>query len=253
MIELNNIHVTFHAGTATEKQALRGIHLKIPAGEFLTVIGSNGAGKSTLLSIITGNVLPDQGTVVFEGVDVSRWSVEKRSTYVGRVFQDPLEGTCGALTIEENLALALKRGQKRGFRQAIPSRLKSHFQDILSQLNMGLENHLEQPIGLLSGGQRQAVSLMMAVLSPMKILVLDEHTAALDPKSAALIIQLTRQIVADKKLTALMVTHSMHQALEVGDRTIMLNNGQIIEDLSQEQRQNLTSQDLLKLFEEFDG
>lgn len=253
MINLNTVSVTFNAGTSIERRALQNINLIIPAGQFLTVIGGNGAGKSTLLSVITGDVIPNQGIVHFNDLDVTGWSVEKRSRYVARVFQDPMQGTCGPLTIEENLALACKRGQIRGLALATPQTRKAYFREVLAPLNMGLEDHLEQPIGSLSGGQRQAISLVMAVMSPMDILVLDEHTAALDPKIAAMIIQLTNKIVRERQLTVLMVTHSMHQALDVGDRTIMLNGGQIIEDLSKEQRENLTTQDLLKLFEEFDG
>ena len=217
------------------------------------MIGSNGAGKSTLLSLITGEILPTQGTLHLNGKNVTYWPVEKRALYVARVFQDPMQGTCGALTIEENLALAYKRGQKRRLTCATSIKRKNQFRDIMAQLDMGLENHLDQPIASLSGGQRQAISLMMAVMSPMEILVLDEHTAALDPKIAASIIQITNKIVHEKQLTVLMVTHSMHQALEVGDRTIMLNDGKIIEDLSAADRKNLTSVDLLKLFEEFDA
>ena len=253
MIDIKNAGVIFNAGTSIERRALQNINLSIPAGQFLTVIGGNGAGKSTLLSMITGDVIPTNGVICLNNRDVTKWSVERRSRYVARVFQDPMMGTCGALTIEENLALASKRGQMRGLRRATPPARRYDWRDIIAPLNMGLENRLDQPIGSLSGGQRQALSLVMAVMSPMDILVLDEHTAALDPKMAAMIIQLTNKIVTDRKLTVLMVTHSMHQALDVGDRTIMLNDGQIIEDLSNEQRKNLTTQDLLKLFEEFDA
>lgn len=184
--------------------------------------------------------------------DVTKWPVEKRARLVARVFQDPLEGTCGALTVEENLALAAMRGKNRGLSMALNKKNRELFRDTLARLGLGLENRLRQPIGLLSGGQRQSISLMMAVLSPMEILVLDEHTAALDPRTAAAIIQLTKSLVEEKKLTVLMVTHSMHQALEVGTRTLMMHTGRVLHDLSEEARRNLSSADLLRLFEELD-
>lgn len=253
MIELHDLSVTFNRGTNLEKRALDHLSLNISEGEFLTVIGSNGAGKSTLLNVITGDIRPRQGSILINGRDVTTWSTERRAKLVSRVFQDPLVGTCGTLTIEENLALALARGQSRGLKRALDPKKRLLFEEAVATLNLGLETRLKKPIGLLSGGQRQAVSLMMAVLAPMDILVLDEHTAALDPKTAAFIIRLTRQIVEEKKLTVLLVTHSMHQALEVGDRTLMLSEGKIVRDLDAAHRKTLTSADLLKLFEEIDA
>lgn len=252
MLSLENISLTFNKGTQLERQALSDVSLSIQEQEFVTVIGSNGAGKSTLLNIITGNIQPQTGDVVINDTKVTTWSVEKRARFVARVFQDPLEGTCGELTVEENLALALCRGKRRGFSKALNPKRRARIEETLARLNLGLEKRLRQPIGLLSGGQRQAISLMMAVLSPMEILVLDEHTAALDPKTAAFIIRLTQDIVSEKKLTVLMVTHSMHQALEVGTRTIMMHSGRVKRDLKTDERNQLTSQDLLTFFEELE-
>lgn len=252
MIQLENVRVTFNKGTLLERQALQDVTLSIGEEEFVTVIGSNGAGKSTLLNVLTGNIMTNEGRVMIADQDVTKWPVEKRARLVARVFQDPLEGTCGALTVEENLALAAMRGKNRGLSMALNKKNRELFRDTLARLGLGLENRLRQPIGLLSGGQRQSISLMMAVLSPMEILVLDEHTAALDPRTAAAIIQLTKSLVEEKKLTVLMVTHSMHQALEVGTRTLMMHTGRVLHDLSEEARRNLSSADLLRLFEELD-
>lgn len=253
MLSLQNISVTFNKGSQLARHALRDVSLTIQEEEFVTVIGSNGAGKSTLLNVITGSLKPQQGTLFVNDTDVTSWSVEKRAQFVARVFQDPLEGTCGELTVEENLALALKRGTSRTLSKALSPSNRALFEETLGRLNLDLEKRLRQPIGLLSGGQRQAISLMMAVLSPMEILVLDEHTAALDPKTATFIITLTRDIVREKKLTVLMVTHSMHQALEVGTRTIMMHNGSVKHDLDTKAREKLSSQDLLTFFEELDS
>ena len=252
MMKLENINVKFNKGTLLERTALDNVSVTIEEGAFVTVIGSNGAGKSTLLNVLTGNILPDAGQVTIGTQDVTRWPTDKRAGLVARVFQDPLEGTCGALSVEENLALANRRGQKRTLAMALDAKKRAAFKDALAALKLGLADRMAHPIGLLSGGQRQAISLMMAVLSPLEILVLDEHTAALDPRTAASIITLTKSLVAEKKLTTLMVTHSMHQALEVGTRTLMMHTGRILHDLSQEKRASLTSTDLLRLFEELD-
>ncbi|MCA0370606.1 MAG: ATP-binding cassette domain-containing protein [Proteobacteria bacterium] len=252
MITLENICVSFNKGTLLERVALDDVSVTIEPGAFITVIGSNGAGKSTLLNVLTGNILPDAGRIVIGETDVTRWPTEKRAGLVARVFQDPLEGTCGALSVEENLALASRRGQSRTLAMALGAKNRSTFREALAQLGLGLEDRMAHPIGLLSGGQRQAISLMMAVLSPLEILVLDEHTAALDPRTAASIITLTNTLVADKKLTTLMVTHSMHQALEVGTRTLMMHTGRVLHDLGKDARAKLSSADLLGLFEELD-
>ena len=253
MICLKNLRVVFNRGSALEANALRGIDLDIPEGQFVTVIGSNGAGKSTLLGTLTGDVHPLLGHITIDGTDVTRLSPARRSGLVSRVFQDPMVGTCANLTIEENMALANGRGHRRGLTLALNKERREEFRHHISRLNLGLENRLKDPMGSLSGGQRQAVSLLMAVLQPMKILVLDEHTAALDPKTAEFVIHLTQEIVAERNLTTLMVTHSMHQALDVGHRTIMLHKGKVIYDIQGTQRQKLTIEDLLILFKKASG
>lgn len=250
MIQTEGIDVIFNQGTPLEKIALNGINLTIPEGQFITVIGSNGAGKSTLLNVLSGDIIPNSGKVWINNQDVTSWSTAKRAKFVARVFQNPLAGSCANLTVEENLALAYRRGQSRRLRSALNNRLRDQFKMRLSELGLGLENRLSDRMGLLSGGQRQAVSLLMSTLASHQILLLDEHTAALDPKTADYILQLTRQIVAEKRLTTLMVTHSMRQALDLGDRTLMLHEGQIVFDISGSEREGLTVADLLLLFEQ---
>lgn len=249
MIRLDDLYVTFSPGTNLEKKVLRGLSLQMDENEFVTVIGGNGAGKSTLLGALTGDVQLNAGRILFDGEDVTNYAPTKRSHLIARVFQDPLKGTCGELTVEENLALALRRGQNRGLTKAITKDIRDQLGHQLSRLHLGIEKRLRDPIGSLSGGQRQAISLIMAVISPSKILLLDEHTAALDPRTAAFIIELTKDIVGLKKLTTLMVTHSMNQALEVGDRTIMLADGKIVFDVKGAERKKLTPHDLLGEFE----
>jgi putative ABC transport system ATP-binding protein len=248
MIELRDLSVTFNRGTPMEMPALRCIDLSIPTGQFVTVIGSNGAGKSTVLNAITGDTAIDGGAIVIDDQDVTRWSAARRTQLVARVFQDPLAGSCAELTIEENMALAVARGRPRGLQLAIDARRRDAFRSCLSGLGLGLENRLGDRMGLLSGGQRQAVSLMMATLSPMKILLLDEHTAALDPRTAELVLDLTRRIVEQQRLTTIMVTHSMRQALDYGERTLMLHEGRIVFDVSGETRARIDVPDLLALF-----
>lgn len=253
MLSAQHLEITFNPGTPIETRALRGLSLSIPAGQFVTVIGSNGAGKSTLLNAISGDQVVDHGRIEIDGEDVTRQAVWQRSARVARVFQDPMAGTCEDLTIEENMALALRRGQGRGLRKAVQASMRSGFREQLAKLELGLENRLQDRIGLLSGGQRQAVSLLMAALQPSRILLLDEHTAALDPRTAAFVLQLTERIVAEKGLTTMMVTHSMRQALDVGERTIMLHQGQVVLDVSGDVRRNLQVTDLLRMFEEVRG
>ncbi|MEL6128895.1 MAG: ABC transporter ATP-binding protein [Cyanobacteria bacterium J06628_4] len=248
MISLTDIYVTFNPGTPLAKPALLGIDLDIAAGEFITVIGSNGAGKSTLLNIISGDILSDRGRVTVGTQDVTTWPTAQRATLVSRVFQNPLAGSCAELTIEENLMLAFRRGQSRGLRPALNNRFRDQFRARLASLELGLEDRLCDRIGLLSGGQRQALSLVMATLAPAKILLLDEHTAALDPKTAHYIMQLTEQLVAAHGLTTLMVTHSMRQALAVGNRLLMLHEGRIVFDTVGSEKGNLTINDLLNRF-----
>jgi putative tryptophan/tyrosine transport system ATP-binding protein len=248
MIQLENIHLTFSPNSPLEKRIFQGLSLTIAPGQFITVIGSNGAGKSTLLNLLSGEVKPSEGLVLMGDRNVTDWSVPRRAQLVSRVFQNPLLGSCAHLTLAENLALAQKRGAKRGLKLALGRGLRQEWRSRLAELNLGLENRLEDAIGLLSGGQRQAVSLLMASLAPSAILLLDEHTAALDPQAAQRVLALTEQIVASRGLTTLMVTHSMRQALIVGDRTIMLHAGEIILDIAGEARRALTVEDLLNQF-----
>ncbi|OXR49429.1 ABC transporter ATP-binding protein [Pusillimonas sp. T2] len=253
MLKAQDLHITFNAGTPIETRALRGLSLDIPTGQFITVIGSNGAGKSTLLNAISGDLSVDSGSIVIDGTEVTRAPVWARASRVARVFQDPMAGTCEDLTIEENMSLAFCRGQRRGLTRAVRKAQREQFRAALATLGLGLENRLTDRIGLLSGGQRQAVSLLMATLQPSRILLLDEHTAALDPRTANFVIDLTRKIVHEHKLTTLMVTHSMRQALDVGDRTIMLHQGNIVLDVSGTEREGMDVPKLLAMFERVRG
>ena len=248
MILLEDIHVTFGEGTPLETRAVRGISLTINEGEFVTVIGSNGSGKSTLLNTLSGETLPTKGKIKIGDIDVTRWSTAQRAKLIARVFQDPLAGSCENLSIEENMALAWYRGRPFRLGSALNKTNREVFKKQLSRLGLGLETRLKDKMGLLSGGQRQAISLLMSALQPAKILLLDEHTAALDPKTASFVIDLTCQIIDENKLTALMVTHSMQQALEVGIRTIMLHEGNIVFDVKGDDRKGLKVADLLDLF-----
>ena len=248
MIRVHGIVVVFNRGTPMETRALGGLDLKISTGQFVTVIGSNGAGKSTLLNVLSGDATVAAGDVSIDDRDVTGWPPPKRAAFVARVFQDPMAGSCADLSIEENLALAAARGERRGLGNALNHRRREEFRARLRQLGLGLETRLADRMGLLSGGQRQAVSLLMATLRPMKILLLDEHTAALDPKTAEFVLDLTRRIVAEQKLTTLMVTHSMRQALDCGERTVMLHEGRIVFDVAGAERKGLDVPDLLALF-----
>lgn len=253
MLRARNLQITFNPGTPIENHVLRGLDLEIPNGQFVTVIGSNGAGKSTFLNAVSGDLIVDEGSLHIDDNDVTRRSAWQRADLVARVFQDPMAGTCEALTIEENMALAWARGEGRGLKPAINRSLRELFREKLSILRLGLENRLADRIGLLSGGQRQAVSLLMASLKPSRILLLDEHTAALDPKTAAFVLELTAKIVDGAKLTAMMVTHSMRQALDYGQRTVMLHQGKVILDVAGPERAGLDVPDLLQMFERTRG
>lgn len=253
MIEAKDLHITFNPGTPMQTRAMRGIDLTISEGEFVTVIGSNGAGKSTFLNALAGEILVDRGHIVIDGDDVTKWPTARRAGRVARVFQDPLGGSCANLTIAENMALAASRGKPRRLWPALSHAMRETFRARIHELNLGLENRLNDKMELLSGGQRQAVSLLMATLRPMKILLLDEHTAALDPKTAAFILELTRNIVRERRLTTVMVTHSMRQALEIGDRTVMLHEGRVVLDVSGPERRGLSVEDLLHMFEKVRG
>ena len=253
MIKVGELQLTFNQGTPIENHVLRGLNLNISKGEFVTIIGSNGAGKSSLLNVISGDLLSDSGSVIINRKNVTRWPAWKRAGLVARVFQDPVVGTCENLTIEENLAIAYNRGHSFTLSPALNRKLRTIFKEKLATLNLGLENRLSDMMGLLSGGQRQAVSLLMSTLQPSKILLLDEHTAALDPKTAQFVLELTDQIVSKNHLTTMMVTHSMKQALEYGNRTVMLHQGQVVLDVSGEERTKLTVNDLLAMFEKTRG
>ena len=252
MIRIQHLRVTFAPRTPLEKSVFTDFSLTIPAGQFVTVIGSNGAGKSTLLNAVSGEVNTtnglQSGQIVIAGRDVTHQRVPQRAKLVSRVFQNPLAGSCADLTVEENLVLAQNRARRLGLRRAIGVKQRREFRDRLSQLDLGLENRLNDQMGLLSGGQRQAISLVMATLAPTQVLLLDEHTAALDPKTARYILELTASLIAEQKLTALMVTHSMQQAIAVGDRLLMLHEGKIALDISSEEKAQLSVGDLLDAF-----
>lgn len=249
MIELENIHIYFNKGTRLENHVIKGIDLKVMDGQFVTVIGGNGAGKSTLMNLLAGNLKPFLGKIKIDKLDVTNFSTEKRSRMVSRVFQDPLKGTFADLTIEENLALAYNRGTNRGLSLSMNNSKREIFAEALSELGIGLEKRLSDTVSFLSGGQRQALSLVMATLQGSKVLLLDEHTAALDPKIARKIMLMTDKIIKKHKLTALMITHSMTQALEFGDRTVMMYHGKIIKDMHGDKRENLSAADLVKFFD----
>jgi putative ABC transport system ATP-binding protein len=253
MISVKDIKVVFGRGTPLQKQALNGVSLTIEQGSFVTVIGSNGAGKSTLLGVLAGDVLPSEGQVLIGKNEVTRKSTASRAGLVARVFQDPLTGSCGSLSIEENLALAARRGEKRGLAPALGGNRRDYFRERIAELNLGLENRLKDRMDLLSGGQRQAVSLVMATLAGSEVLLLDEHTAALDPGMAEFVMNLTQKIVTERKLTTMMVTHSMRQALDYGHRTIMLHGGEIVLDVAGDNRKNLQVEDLIAMFRKMRG
>jgi putative tryptophan/tyrosine transport system ATP-binding protein len=249
MIELQNIDVIFNEGTEIENHVLKNINLKVCNGQFVSIIGGNGAGKSTLMNILSGNILPNKGKILIDGLNVTTMSTEARSSMVSRVFQDPTIGTFADLTIEENMALALKRGLNRGVFSSLNENSRDKFKLVLATVGIGLENRLKDKVSLLSGGQRQALSLMMATLLGSKIILLDEHTAALDPKIAKQIMKLTNEIIGQHRLTALMITHSMSQALEYGNRTIMMYHGEIVRDMEGDERKKLSTSDLIKYFD----
>ena len=253
MLELKNIYKTFNAGTVNEKQALKGIDLTLDDGDFVTVIGGNGAGKSTMLNAIAGVWPVDEGQIIIDGKEVTKLPEHKRAAFLGRVFQDPMNGTAATMGIEENLALALRRGQSRTLRAGIKASEREVYKRLLSTLGLGLEDRLTSKVGLLSGGQRQALTLLMATLKKPKLLLLDEHTAALDPKTAAKVLETTEMIVNRDHLTTLMITHNMKDAITHGNRLIMMMEGKIILDIRGEEKKKLTVEDLLHKFEEVSG
>ena len=254
MLTLTGITKTFNPGTLNEKKALQGIDLHLDAGDFAAIVGSNGAGKSTLFNAIAGNFFTDTGRILLDGRDITFEKEHRRSREIGRLFQDPLRGTAPHMTIEENLALAYLRASKAGSGfSRISAGERSLFRERLAQLGLGLEDRMKQPVGLLSGGQRQALTLLMATLVTPKLLLLDEHTAALDPATAEKVLALTTSIVAERKLTCLMITHNMHSALELGNRTLMMDDGRIVLDVKGEERAKMTVDDLLAAFSQNAG
>ncbi len=253
MLELKNIYKTFNAGTVNEKCALKGVNLTLEDGDFVTVIGGNGAGKSTLLNAIAGVWPVDEGEILIDGKNVTKLPEHKRAAYLGRVFQDPMNGTAATMGIEENLALALRRGQPRTLRTGIKASEREVYRKLLATLGLGLEERMTSKVGLLSGGQRQALTLLMATLKKPKLLLLDEHTAALDPKTAAKVLETTEMIVNRDHLTTLMITHNMKDAIAHGNRLIMMMEGNIILDIRGEEKKKLTVEDLLHKFEEVSG
>lgn len=249
MIELKNINVIFNKGSKLENHVLKSVSLRVLDGEFVTIIGGNGAGKSTLMNILAGDIMPISGTILIDKQDVTKLTTENRASMVARVFQDPMIGTFTDLSIEENMSIAYKRGKSRGLSLALRENLREEFKKALSELGIDLENRLKDKVASLSGGQRQALSLVMSTLQGSKILLLDEHTSALDPKIGKVIMELTSKIIKSHNLTALMITHSMSQALEYGNRTIMMYHGEIVRDMKGEDRIALSPNDLIKYFD----
>ena len=253
MLDIKDIFKTFNAGTVNEKQALRGVSLHLAPGDFVTVIGGNGAGKSTLLNSVSGALELDAGQILIDGVDVTHLPEYKRAKFIGRVFQDPMMGTAATMQIEENLALAARRGKTRGLRAGITKAEREDYREQLKILGLGLEDRMTTKVGLLSGGQRQARTLLMATLQKPKLLLLDEHTAALDPKTAAKVLEVTQRIVERDSLTTLMITHNMRDAIAYGNRLIMMYDGVVLLDVSGEEKKNLTVEQLLQLFSKASG
>ena len=253
MLEIQNIHKTFNPGTINEKVALNGVNLNLNPGDFVTIIGGNGAGKSTTLNAIAGVWSVDEGKIIIDGVDITKLSEHKRALYLGRVFQDPMTGTAATMSIEENMAIAARRGERRGLGWGITKKERERYKEALKELDLGLEDRLSSKVGLLSGGQRQAITLLMASLKKPKLLLLDEHTAALDPNTAAKVLAISDKIIQEHQLTAMMVTHNMKDAIAHGNRLIMMHEGKIIYDVSGEEKKNLKVADLLAKFEEVSG
>ncbi len=253
MLEIKGVEKTFNAGTVNEKKALCGINLTLEDGDFVTVIGGNGAGKSTLLNMITGVYPVDCGSIIIDGIDITKLPEYKRAKYFGRVFQDPMTGTAADMEIEENMALAARRGKPSTLKPGVTKKERAEFKELLSKLDLGLEDRLTSKVGLLSGGQRQAITLLMATMQDPKLLLLDEHTAALDPQTAAKVLNLTDELVNERKITTLMITHNMKDAIRLGNRLIMMHNGKIVYDISGEKKKNLEVSDLLELFAKVSG
>ena len=248
MLEIQNIHKTFNPGTINEKVALNGVNLNLNPGDFVTIIGGNGAGKSTTLNAIAGVWPVDEGKIIIDGVDITKLSEHKRALYLGRVFQDPMTGTAATMSIEENMAIAARRGERRGLGWGITKKERERYKEALKELDLGLEDRLSSKVGLLSGGQRQAITLLMASLKKPKLLLLDEHTAALDPETAEKVLNLTKRIVEEHQLTCLMITHNMQSAIDLGNRILMMDSGNIVLDIGGEEKKNMTVDGLLEKF-----
>lgn len=253
MLEIKDIHKTFNPGTINEKVALDGVTLSLEEGDFVTIIGGNGAGKSTTLNAVCGTWFVDSGSISIDGVDVTKLPEHKRASMLGRVFQDPMTGTAATMSIEENMAIAARRGKSRTLAWGVTKQEREKYREMLKSLDLGLEDRLSSKVGLLSGGQRQAITLLMASIKKPKLLLLDEHTAALDPKTAAKVLAISDKIIADNNLTAMMVTHNMKDAIAHGNRLIMMYDGKIIYDVRGEEKKNLKVSDLLAKFEEVSG
>ncbi|PPK80207.1 putative ABC transport system ATP-binding protein [Lacrimispora xylanisolvens] len=253
MLDIKNVRKTFNKNTINEKKALNGINLHLNEGDFVTVIGGNGAGKSTMLNMVAGVYPIDSGKIEIDGINISRYPEYKRAQYIGRVFQDPMMGTAAGMEIQENMALAYRRGKARGLAWGIKSEEKAFYYEAIQKLGLGLQDRMTNKVGLLSGGQRQALTLLMATLQKPKLLLLDEHTAALDPKTARKVLDITQEIVKEQNLTTLMITHNMKDAISIGNRLIMMHEGRIIYDVSGEEKKKLEVEDLLKKFEEASG
>lgn len=249
MLDLNDVSVTFHAGTVNERKALDHVSLHLDRGEFVCVLGTNGAGKSTLLNAVSGMLSADSGTITLDGMDLTRQPEHKRARYIGRLFQDPMKGTAPDMSIVENLGLAYSRGKRMTLSRAIQKKDRQLFHDRLSQLGLGLEDRMNQPVGLLSGGQRQALTLLMATIVTPKLLLLDEHTAALDPNTAAQVMKLTDQIIHENQITTLMITHNLRQALEYGTKTLIMNEGKIVRVLEGEEKKQTSVEELLQMYD----
>lgn len=253
MLEIKDIYKTFNAGTINERKALQGVSLKLEDGDFVTVIGGNGAGKSTMLNAVAGVWPVDSGSIIIDDIDVTGMPEHKRAKFLGRVFQDPMNGTAATMQIDENLAMAYRRGKRRTLKWGIKKDEREKYYEMLKQFDLGLEDRMTAKVGLLSGGQRQALTLLMATLQRPHLLLLDEHTAALDPKTAAKVLELSQKIIAEENLTAMMVTHNMRDAITYGNRLVMMNEGRIVIDIKGEDKKKLTVEDLLQKFEEVSG
>ena len=249
MLDLKDVSITFHPGTVNERKALNHVSLHLDPGDFVCVLGSNGAGKSTLLNAVSGTLPIDEGSIILDGMDLSKKAEHIRSRYIGRLFQDPMKGTAPDMSIMENLGLAYSRGKRMSLSKAIRKKDHQYFFERLKALNLGLEERMTQPVGLLSGGQRQALTLLMSTIVTPKLLLLDEHTAALDPKTAAAVMDLTQRIIEEHSITTLMITHNLRQALEYGNKTIIMNEGRIVAMLEGEQKRNMSVQQLLELYD----